>query len=42
MLLDQGTELNRIAYAKKNGCDWHKVYDHQDLLKQEYSDKYDK
>lgn len=36
MLLDQGTEMNRMAYAKKNGCDWQKVYGLREELIKEY------
>lgn len=38
-LLDQGTEKQRLEYAKKNNCDWNIVYNLKEKLKKRYVDK---
>ena len=39
-LLDFCSSDDREDYAKRNGCDWKKVYDIQEELKSEYKEKY--
>lgn len=39
-LLDHGTEKQRQDYAKKYGCDWKKIYDLRDRLKEQYKKLY--
>lgn len=36
MLLDQGSEAQREAYAKEHGCDWGKIEELKEELKEEY------
>ena len=35
-IFDNGTEEERQEYAHRTGCDWHKLYDLADILKEEY------